>query len=109
MVNWQVVGIMLEAGAENAAFAPFISKPARRKNRDAKDIGIKINTADFLPAVQTTFRYSGSLTTPPCTEGVNWLVMTTPVELSAAQLNALDALFGDTNRPIQKLNDRSVD
>ena len=102
-----VVGIMLEDGAENSAFAPFISNlPAEKA--DVKDAGVKINAAGFLPTVQTTFRYSGSLTTPPCTEGVNWLVMTTPVELSAAQLSALEALFEDNNRPLQELNDRPL-
>ena len=102
-----VVGIMLEEGAENAAFAPFISNLPTEKT-DVKDAGVKINAADFLPAVQTTFRYSGSLTTPPCTEGVHWLVMTTPVELSTAQLSALDALFDDNNRPLQNLNGRPL-
>jgi len=102
-----VVGIMLVEGAENTAFDPFINNLPAEKT-DVKDAGVKINTADFLPTVQTTFRYSGSLTTPPCTEGVNWLVMTSPVELSTAQLNALDALFENNNRPIQELNDRPL-
>lgn len=102
-----VVGIMLEDGANDAAFDPFISNlPAEQA--DVKDAGVKINAAHFLPVVQTTFRYSGSLTTPPCTEGVSWLVMTSPVELSAKQLSALDALFEDNNRPIQELNDRPL-
>lgn len=102
-----VVGLMLNEGAENAAFAPFINNlPAEKA--DVKDAGVKINAADLLPAEQTTFRYSGSLTTPPCSEGVSWLVMTTPVELSAEQLSALDILFEDNNRPIQALNDRPL-
>jgi len=62
----------------------------------------------LLPDIQTTFRYSGSLTTPPCSEGVNWLVMTIPVELSSAQLSKLDELFADNNRPLQEINDRSI-
>jgi carbonic anhydrase len=103
-----VVGIMLEAGSENLAFAPFISNlPA--EEAEVKDTGVTINAADFLPAVQTTFRYTGSLTTPPCTEGVHWLVMTVPVELSAAQLNSLATLFEHhNNRPVQELNDRPL-
>lgn len=103
-----VVGLLLQEGAENAAFDPFLNNlPAEQS--DVKDAGVKINAADLLPAVQTTFRYSGSLTTPPCTEGVSWLVMTTPVELSAAQLTALEELFGHpNNRPVQELNDRPL-
>ena len=102
-----VVGILLKEGAENKAFAPFINNLPAEKT-DLKDAGTKINAADFLPTVQTTYRYSGSLTTPPCSEGVSWLVMTTPVELSSAQLNKLDALFENNNRPVQKLNDRPL-
>ena len=76
---------------------------------DPKDAGVKINALDMLPSVQTTFRYRGSLTTPPCTEGVNWLLMTSPVELSVQQLTALDSLFEDgNNRPVQPINDRTL-
>lgn len=102
-----VIGILLKEGAENQAYQPFINNLPAEKT-DAKDAGVKIHAMDLLPNVQTTFRYSGSLTTPPCTESVNWLVMTTPVELSSAQLSTLDALFEDNNRPVQELNDRPL-
>jgi carbonic anhydrase len=106
--NLAVVGILLREGNENAAYQPFISNlPA--EETDPKDAGVQINAMDLLPSVGTTFRYSGSLTTPPCTEGVNWLLMTTPVELSIPQLTALDSLFeGGNNRPVQPINDRTL-
>jgi len=103
-----VVGILLDEGAQNDAFQPFIENLPAEKS-EVKDTGTTINATDLLPAVQTTFRYSGSLTTPPCTEGVHWLVMTTPVELSTEQIEALTSLFEEgNNRPVQLLNDRSV-
>ena len=69
----------------------------------------QINASDLLPTVQTTYRYSGSLTTPPCSEGVHWLLMTTPIEASPDQLHALEELFeGGNNRPIQPINDRTL-
>lgn len=103
-----VVGLLLEEGAENAAFAPFINNLPAEKS-DEKDAGVKINAADLLPKIQTTFRYSGSLTTPPCSEGVSWLVMTAPVQLSAEQLNTLKDTFEEANnRPVQELNDRPL-
>ena len=106
--NLAVVGILLREGTENAAYQPFIGNLPNEKT-DPKDAGVKINAMDMLPSVQTTFRYSGSLTTPPCTEGVNWLLMTTPVELSMQQLTALDSLFeGGNNRPVQPINDRTL-
>ena len=106
--NLAVVGILLKEGTENAAYQPFINNLPAEKT-DTKDAGVKINGMDLLPPVQTTFRYSGSLTTPPCTEGVNWLLMTTPVDLSMQQLTALDSLFeGGNNRPVQPINDRTL-
>ncbi len=101
-----VIGILLQQGTENAAFDPFINNLPAEKT-DAKDAGNKVNAADFLPAEQTTFRYSGSLTTPPCSEGVSWLVMTSPVEVSAAQLEKLLTVFEGNNRPLQALNERT--
>ncbi len=101
-----VVGILLDEGAQNSAYQPFIDNlPV--KESEVHDAGVTINAMDLLPAVQTTFRYSGSLTTPPCSEGVSWLLMTTPVELSAEQIHALTSIFeGGNNRPVQPLNDR---
>jgi carbonic anhydrase len=106
--NLAVVGILLKEGAENSAYQPFLDHLPAQKT-EARDTGVKIDAAALLPAVQTTYRYSGSLTTPPCSEGVSWLLMTTPVELSADQLSKLEGLFELNNRPVQPLNDRSLE
>jgi len=104
--NLAVVGILLKVGSENSAFAPFINNlPA--SETEVKDAGGKVDAAGFLPEVQTTYRYDGSLTTPPCSEGVKWLLMTTPVELSAKQLTTLAGIFENNNRPVQPLGDRT--
>jgi carbonic anhydrase len=58
--------------------------------------------------VRTSYRYDGSLTTPPCSEGVTWAVMTTPISLSQAQIDAFNALIKNNNRPVQPLNGRTV-
>lgn len=102
-----VVGLLLQEGSANAALDPFIKNLPPEKS-ELKDVGVKINISEFLPVVQTTYRYSGSLTTPPCSEGVSWLIMTTPVALESAQLSKLERLFEANNRPAQPLNDRLV-
>lgn len=104
--NLAVVGVLLKEGSENATYQPFIlNLPAEQT--DVKVAGVTVHAMDLLPSVGTTFRYSGSLTTPPCTESVNWLLMTTPVELSAKQLTVLGSLFeGGNNRPVQPINER---
>lgn len=102
-----VVGVMLTAGAENSAFQPvWDNLPAEEVTEQMTEA--QVNAADLLPAVQTTYRYSGSLTTPPCSEGVSWFVMTEPVELSAEQLAAFEAIYSGNNRPLQPLNDRDL-
>lgn len=104
-----VVGILLAEGTQNNAYQPFIENLPAEKS-EVQGAGITVDATDLLPAVQTTFRYSGSLTTPPCTEGVQWLLMTTPVELSSEQLNKLKSIFDEgNNRPIQPLNDRPLE
>lgn len=106
--NLAVVGILFDEGTQNDALQPFIDNLPAEKS-DVHDTGVKINAADLLPAVQTTYRYSGSLTTPPCSEDVRWNLMTSPVEASSAQLEALANLFEDgNNRPVQPLNDRPL-
>jgi len=105
--NLAVVGLLLQEGAANTAFDPFTNNLPAEKS-DVKDAGVTINAMDFLPSLQTTYRYSGSLTTPPCSEGVHWLIMTTPVELSSDQLSKLESLFDANNRPVQPLNERGL-
>lgn len=105
--QYAVVGILLNDGSENPAYQPFLGSLPNEESQE-KDMGIMINAADLLPALQTTFRYRGSLTTPPCTEGVSWFVMTDPVQLSAAQIAALTKVFDGNNRPVQPLNTRPL-
>ncbi|MEM6450598.1 MAG: carbonic anhydrase family protein [Cyanobacteria bacterium P01_D01_bin.105] len=67
-----------------------------------------INAHNLLPSQATTYRYTGSLTTPPCSESVTWLVMTDPVELPSAVLKRYRQLLNNNNRPLQRLNNRTV-
>jgi len=62
--------------------------------------------AALLPAEQKYFRYMGSLTTPPCSEGVNWTMFRQPVEAAPAQIRRFAALYPNNARPVQGLNRR---
>lgn len=102
-----VVGVLIQKGAENPAFKDvWANLPAEKA--DVKTVDGMVMAADLLPQVQTTFRYDGSLTTPPCSEGVKWNVMTTPIEMSEAQLAAFSAIVEANNRPVQPLGDRAL-
>jgi carbonic anhydrase len=85
----------------------FQSLPAKSGDKNAS-AGVTIDARALLPADKTFFTYPGSLTTPPCTEGITWYVLKTPIELSAAQIGAFTKLehLGHTNRPIQSLGAR---
>jgi carbonic anhydrase len=106
--NLAVVGVMLADGAENPAFQPVWNNLPTQENPAQAVAGLQVEAASLLPTEQTTYRYSGSLTTPPCSEGVNWLVMTTPVELSAEQLAAFTTIYAHNSRPVQPLNERTL-
>ena len=101
-----VVGILLVEGAENEALAPvFDNLPATEGEPEAID-GVTVDASALLPSDATYWRYNGSLTTPPCSEGVKWFVMTQPVEVSAEQIAAYTALYSGNARPTQAMNDR---
>ncbi len=54
------------------------------------------------------YHYDGSLTTPPCSEGVKWYVRKTQTQLSKVQIAAFTAVYDHNNRPVQALNERTV-
>lgn len=105
-----VVGVFIKAGNENAALAPaFKALPPHSGDKSAPS-GATVDARNILPADKTFFTYPGSLTTPPCTEGITWYVLKTPIEMSAAQIRAFTSLehLGHTNRPVQTLGSRAL-
>ncbi len=68
----------------------------------------KISANDFIPDSKSYFHYTGSLTTPPCTENVTWLVMEDPIEISKNQLKIFQEHIQHNARPIQKLHHRII-
>jgi carbonic anhydrase len=106
--NLAVLGVFLEEGAENAAYAPVWSNLPKQKGMEYHLEHVKVNVDELLPAERSSYRFDGSLTTPPCTEGVKWVVLTQPAQLSAAQIAAFRAVIHDNNRPTQPLNGRKI-
>ena len=77
-----VVGVFIEVGRHNRAFDPVWSHLPNAKSVEHHLEHVKVDVNKLLPAAKTTYRYDGSLTTPPCTEGVKWIIMTDPIRLS---------------------------
>lgn len=100
-----VVAVMFEEGQDSAALAPLVA--AMPDPGKTKPITPAVDATALLPEGLEYYRFNGSLTTPPCTEGVRWLVLKEPVSASAGQIEALRAAIGHpNNRPLQPLNAR---
>lgn len=102
-----VVGVLIEEGADNAAFDVVWNYLPSAENRERKE-SVTVDAATLLPSDKNYFRYTGSFTTPPCTEDVLWMVLKSPVELSAEQIKSFRAIIKGNNRPVRPLNDREV-
>jgi len=100
-----VLGVFIRAGAANDALeVVFQAMPAAAGGE--QPAARPLNPNALLPFDRGHFRYAGSLTTPPCSEGVNWVVFKTAIEASDAQIQKFAAMFPLNARPIQKQNRR---
>jgi carbonic anhydrase len=99
-----VLAVLATQGAENAVWADFIDAAGVSPAAEAGSM----RWDSLLPEDTANFQYEGSLTTPPCTEGVQWVVLKTPVTLSPGQIGRLEAAYADNNRPLQPLDGREV-
>lgn len=102
-----VAGVLIVEGAHNPAYEPVLANMPSQMGEAELIPGTTIDPAALLPTDRGHYRYHGSLTTPPCTEGVAWFVLAEPVELSAAQIVAFRALYDGNYRPVQPLNVRT--
>ena len=103
-----VVAVLLQAGAANPVIDKvwtYMPLDAGDRVRMPKDL---LNLNEILPTDQRYYQFMGSLTTPPCTEGVLWLVLKQPVQISKAQYRLFTQLYPNNARPVQALNSRSV-
>jgi carbonic anhydrase len=103
-----VVAVLFDEGEAN----PIVGTAWRQipKGKGEKNaLPAKVSATGLLPASHDYYRYNGSLTTPPCSEGVRWIVMKAPMTVSREQISAFTSTLGfANNRPIQAVNARSV-
>jgi carbonic anhydrase len=102
-----VVGVMLSEGRPNATFGKIVATMPAKEGPAVKADG-SINPHGLLPAKLGYYRYSGSLTTPPCSEIVEWLVLIDPIQVAASDVAGFAKLYPMNARPAQKDNRRYV-
>lgn len=100
-----VLGVFLKEGQENSTLKLLWDVMPTTKESEAAIAG-RVKMSDLLPASRSTYQYFGSLTTPPCSEVVRWMVFDTAVEVSKAQIEQFKQLFPLNARPIQPQNRR---
>lgn len=103
-----VLGIMMNAGAANQALAGAWSKMPMHETAAASHDGVVVDAAALLPETGRYYHYKGSLTTPPCSEGVRWFVLQTPITVSAEQIAMFEQAAAPNARPLQPINKRLV-
>jgi len=103
-----VVAVLLDPGAANSlinkvwTYMPLDSGDSVRMPDGLLDLN------ELLPKDQRYYQFLGSLTTPPCTEGVLWLVLKQPSTVSAEQLKLFSQLYPNNARPVQPVNSRPI-
>jgi carbonic anhydrase len=103
-----VVAVLMEAGASNPFIAALWPHLPLESGRETSLPEIMVDLNGLLPETRNYFAYMGSLTTPPCTEGVLWLVMKTPVTVASEQVGIFGKLYSMNARPVQPANGRLI-
>jgi carbonic anhydrase len=102
------VTVFLKSGAANATVQKLWDHMPPTDSKELEIAGVTVDPAGLLPRDSAYYMYVGSITAPPCTEGVTWFVLKSPVEISPAQIDAFAKLYPHDVRPVQPLNGRLV-
>jgi carbonic anhydrase len=102
-----VVAVLLERGAANPMIQTVWNNLPLEKN-DTFTPAVALDVNEILPTRREYFTFMGSLTTPPCTEGVLWLVMKAPMPASPAQMALFSRLYPLNARPTQAGGGRMI-
>lgn len=105
-----VIGLLLKKGKENKSLASVFASAPAEESHDAKPVAnASVDLAALVPAKAAYYSYAGSLTTPPCSEGVKWFVLMNPIEVSEAQLKKFQGVMhGGNARPVLPVGARKI-
>lgn len=103
-----VVAVLFKPGRENSLIHDLWAHLPQEAGKEYASEKEQINVARLLPGNHAYYTFSGSLTTPPCSEAVTWFVLRQPVEISGEEMKEFSKLYPANARPVQPLNGRTV-
>jgi len=106
--NLAVIAVLIKRGQANKFIENLWAHLPKEEGTEEAPANVTIDVTKLLPAQHGYYTFTGSLTTPPCSEGVTWFVLKTPIELSDAQIRKFAHIYKNNARPIQPLHDRVI-
>lgn len=103
-----VVAVLLQQGEDNPLVRELWNDLPNERGKEEVLDKVQIDVSRILPSDRSYYTFSGSLTTPPCTENVTWFVLKRPVSVSGAEIEQFSRLYRNDARPTQPLYDRDV-
>jgi carbonic anhydrase len=103
-----VLSVLMEAGKEQSLIRTLWNHLPLEAEKQFTYSDVKIDPSLLLPAKRNYYTFLGSLTTPPCTEGVLWLVLKAPLQISKEQLASFATIYRNNVRPVQGVNNRVI-
>lgn len=104
-----VIGVFVHAGEANPVLQTIINNLPKEERKEFLIADTRINPLNLMPVKKNYYGFMGSLTTPPCNEGIQWLLMDDAITASPAQIQQIRNAAGGANaRPVQPLNQRAI-
>jgi carbonic anhydrase len=107
--HFAVIGVLIKEGKANPLITTLWKNLPEEKGKANKSTAVEVNAIELIPATHNYYMYKGSLTTPPCTEGITFYILDTPMELSKEQIAKFAEYYPDNARPDQPLNGRTIE
>lgn len=106
--SYAVIAVLMERGSEHPVIQTLWNYMPLEVGMEAAPPNVYLDLGKLLPENREYYTYMGSLTTPPCTENVLWMVMKNPIPVSPQQIGIFSRLYPHNARPVQPVNDRLI-
>jgi carbonic anhydrase len=103
-----VVAVLLDQGGASELIDSLWKNLPKEKEKESVADNVTIDATKLLPETRSYYMFQGSLTTPPCSEDVTWLVLKSPLKIATSQIAAFAKIYPLNARPVQPLNGRII-